>query len=59
MACTPTGETPFRFAFRNEAVVLVKVGMTSYLVSHHNKEKNEEGMHLQLDLLDEVRSMIE
>ena len=36
-----------------------KVGLTNYRVSHHNEEKNEEGVHLQLDLLDEVRAMAE
>ena len=29
--------------------------MTSYKVSYHDERRNEEGMRLQLDLLDEVR----
>ena len=51
----PTGETPFRFAFGSEAVISVEVGLTSYKVSHHDERRNEKGMRLQLDLLDEVR----
>ena len=51
---TPTGETPFRLAFASETIIPVEVGLTSYEISHHNEERNEEGMHLQLDLLDEV-----
>ena len=56
---TPTKETPFRLAFGNKAVILAKVGLTSYHISHHNEEKIEEGMRLQLDLLDEVKAMAE
>ena len=43
---TPTRETPFRLAFRNEVVILGKVGLTSYWISHHIEERNEEEMHL-------------
>ena len=42
---TPIGKTPFRFAFGNKAVIPTDVGLTSYRISHHNEEKNEEGMH--------------
>ena len=59
MAHTPTRETPFCLAFGSEAVILVEIGLTSYRISHHNEERNEEGMRLQLDLLDEVRVMAE
>ena len=59
MVRTPTGETPFHLAYRYEAVIPTKVGLTSYRVSHHDGGRNEEGMHLQLDLLDEVRAMVE
>jgi len=57
--CTPTGETSFHLAFESEAVILAEVGLTSYLISHHNEERNEEEMHLQLNLLDEVNAMAE
>ena len=56
---TPTGETPFHFTFGTKAVISVEVGLTSYQISHHDEERNEEGIRLQLDLLDEVRAMVE
>ena len=55
-ACTPIRETPFCLEFGNEAIIPAKVGLTNYRISHHNEERNEEGMRLQLDLLDEVRA---
>jgi len=55
IAHTPIGETPFRLAFESEAVVLAEVGLANYRKSHHNEERNEKEMRLQLDLLDEVR----
>ena len=57
-ARTPTGETPFCLAFGSEAIILVEVGLTNYRISHHDEERNKEGMRLQLDLLDEVRATI-
>ena len=35
------------------------MGLTSYRVDNHNEGKNDEVMHLQLDLVDEVRATIE
>ena len=58
-ARTPTGETPFSLAFRNEAVILAEIGLTNYKVPHHDKRRNEEGIRLQLDLLDKVRATAE
>ena len=55
----PTGETPFRLLFGGEAVISAKVGLTNYRVSHHDERRSEEGMRLQLDLLDEVRATVE
>ena len=54
-ARTPTGETPFELSFGNEAIILVEVGLASYKVSQHEEGKNDEGLRLHLDLLDEVR----
>lgn len=45
--------------FDNEVIILVEVRLTNYRVSHHDEEKNEEGMRLQLDLFDEVRATVE
>ena len=55
----PMGKTPFRLTIGSEVVIPVKVGLTSYKVFHHDERRNEEGMCLQLDLLDEVRAMTE
>ncbi|XP_075658871.1 uncharacterized protein LOC142628711 [Castanea sativa] len=58
-ARTPTGETPFHLAFRSEAVIQAEVGLASYRIAHPNERKNEEGIRVQLDLLDEVRATVE
>ena len=58
-AKTPTGETPFRLAYRSEVVIPAEVGLTSYRVDHHDERRNDEAMRLQLDLLDEVRTTAE
>ena len=58
-ARTPTRETPFRLTYGSEAVIPAEVGLTSYRVDNHNEGKNDEVMHLQLDLVDEVKATIE
>ena len=55
-ARTPTGETLFRLAYGSEAIIPVEVGLTSYRVENYDEAKNDEAMHLQLDLVDEVRA---
>ena len=55
-ASTLTRETLFQLAYRSEAVILAKVGLTSYRVDNHDEQRNDEAMCLQLDLLDEVRA---
>ena len=57
-ARTPTGETPFRLAYGTDAVILAEVGLTSYRVENYS-EDNEEALRLQLDLVDEVRTVAE
>ena len=37
-------------------VIPAEVGLTSYRVESYDEDKNEEAMHLQLDLMDEVRA---
>ena len=54
---TPTGETPFRLAYGSDAVIPAEVGLTSYRVGNHDKGRNDEALHLQLDLVDEVRAI--
>ena len=58
-ARTPTGETPFRLTYGSEAIIPAEVGLTSYRVHNHDESRNDETMRLQLDLLDEVRSVAE
>ena len=53
-ARTPTGETLFQLAYRTDAVIPTEVGLTSYQVENYSKDKNEEALCLQLDLVDEV-----
>ena len=40
-------------------VIPVEVGLTSYRVDNHDESKNDEAVHLQLDLIDEVRATVE
>ena len=51
---TPTRETSFPLAFKSEVVILEKVGLTSFRLAHHDEWKNDEAIHLQLDLLDKL-----
>ena len=50
---------PFRLAYESNAIIPAEVGLTSYRVENYDKDKNEEVMHLQLDLVDEVRATAE
>ena len=58
-ARTPTGETPIRLTYGNEAVIPAEIGLTSYRVDNHDEGRNDEAIHLQLDLVDEVRAIAE
>ena len=58
-ARTPTKETPFRLAYRSEAVILIEVRLTNYRMENHDESRNDEAMHLQLDPVDEVRAITE
>ncbi|XP_030936657.1 uncharacterized protein LOC115961894 [Quercus lobata] len=51
---TRMGETPFRLAYGSEAVIPAEVGLVSYQVENYDKNKNDEALCLQLDLVDEV-----
>ena len=55
-ARTPIGETPFRLTYRSEVVIPAEVGLTSFKVYNHDESNNDEAIHLQLNLLDEVRA---
>ena len=58
-AKSPTGETSFRLAYGSEAIIAAEVGLTSYRVDNHDERRNNEAMHLPLDLVDEVRATAE
>ena len=58
-ARTPTGETPFRLTYGNEAIIPAEIGLTSYRVDIHDKGRNDEAICLQLNLVDEVRATTE
>ena len=52
---TLTGETPFKLANGSEAVIPAKVHMASHGVKKYQAEENKEQLHLNLNLMDEVR----
>ena len=56
---TPTRETPFRLTYGSEVVISIEVGLITYRVDNHDENKNNEAVHLQLDLMDEVRATAE
>ena len=56
---TPTGETPFKLTYGNEAVIPVEVHMANHRVMKYQDEDNEEQLCLSLDLIDEVRMDVE
>ena len=53
-----TQETPFALAYGIEAVAPVKVGLKSPRIELASVEHNDEGLRLNLDLLDEKREQI-
>ena len=52
---TPTGETPFKLAYGSEAVIPVEVHMANHRIVKYRDEDNEKQLHLNLDLIDEIR----
>jgi transposase InsO family protein len=52
---TPTGETPFSLTYGTEAVIPAEVGSPSFRVAYYNPGLNDEGISLNLDLLQEKR----
>ena len=58
-ARTPTRETLFWQAYESEAIISADVGLTSYKVGNHDEIRNDETLHLQLDLVNKVRGTAE
>src|SRR3954471_16380459 len=52
-----TGETPYRMTYGVEAVIPLEVQMSSLRLEHFDEEKNNEGLRLCLDTIDEVHDM--
>ena len=40
-------------------VIPAEIGLTSYRVDNHDEGRNNKNIHLQLDLVDEVRATVE
>ena len=45
-AKTPARETPFRLAYRSEAIIPIEIRLTSFRVVNHDENRNDEAMHL-------------
>ena len=54
-ARTLTGETPFRLTYDTEAIIPVKVGMSSIRREMFHEDSNDDQLRVNLDCLDEVR----
>ncbi|XP_017225060.2 uncharacterized protein LOC108201281 [Daucus carota subsp. sativus] len=52
---TSTGETPFKLAYGTEAMLPIEVGSPSHRAINFDEIANEEGLRVNLDLVDEVR----
>ena len=55
---TPTGETPFNLTYGIEAVIPVKVGLTSLRREFFDEQDNNDQLKQNLDLMDEVRDQV-
>ena len=55
IARTPTGETPFNLTYGTEAVIPIKIGLTSPKMEFFDKHSNDNQLKLNLGCLDEVR----
>jgi len=52
---TPTRETPFKLAYRSETVIPAEVHMANHRIMKYQHMENEKQLHLNLDLIDDVR----
>ena len=55
MVRTPTAKTPFKLAYGSEVIIPTEVHMANHRVVKYRDEDNEEKLHLNLDLIDEIR----
>jgi hypothetical protein len=52
---TLTGNTPFSLTYGTEAVIPTEIGSPNFRVAYYNPGLNDEGINLNLDLLQEER----
>ncbi|XP_074377349.1 uncharacterized protein LOC141718873 [Apium graveolens] len=52
---TNTGETPFKLAYGTEAMLPIEVGSPSHREINFDEVANEEGLRINLELIEEVR----
>lgn len=50
---TPTGDTPFAFTYKSEAVIPVEIGMPTHRVKKFDPYHGEDGLKENLDLSEE------
>ena len=55
IARTPIEETPFNLTYGTEAVIPIKIGLTSPRIEFFVEHNNNDQLKLNLDCLDEVR----
>ncbi|XP_074337420.1 uncharacterized protein LOC141674608 [Apium graveolens] len=53
MSCTI--ETPFKLAYETEAMLPIEVGFPSYIAINFDEIANEEGLRINIELIDEVQ----
>ena len=51
---TPIGETPFKLAYGSETIIPAEVHMANHRVMNYKDRENEEQLHLNLDLIDNI-----
>lgn len=56
---TAMGETTFSFVYGVEAVTLVDIGLRSHRMQHFSEEVKHKATRLNLDLVDELKEMVE
>ena len=51
---TPIGETPFKLAYGNEAIIPVEVHVANHRVMNYKDRENEEQLRRNLDLINNI-----
>ncbi|GJR91004.1 reverse transcriptase domain-containing protein, partial [Tanacetum coccineum] len=53
-----SGETPFNLTYGSEAVIPVEIGMPTHRTMMIREGENEDELHLNMDLLQEMREAV-